>query len=552
MKTENSLSARARKTFLWGLPILLVIWIIIKGFVSSSIYNAQQAGWEKLQDYKGHGVTTKIVIDDEDRAWIGYMGYGVGMWDGEKTTIYNTSNSEIGDDQVLAIFVDTKDNLWVGTEAGLSVFDGKEWVTYATTNSKLASNKVTSIAVDQEGRAWIGTDNGVSVFTGDEWKTYTTSNSKLLDNGIGSIAIALDGATWIGTGGGISIFDQGEWINFTPENSNLSKGYVTEIVFDQEGRAWVGVWGASISVYDGENWINYTAESPGLAVYNTEGYLHPRDLMIEGSAIDPNGKVWIGTSGRGVSVWDGATWTTYTYENSGLNSYGVYDLAAFSTGEILIDTPQGSPWIFSNEGQQPVSPSLLSVYDFFRSIYSNYCVLPLIVTLWLAIVYSMLKHGEIEYRRYLGKFPNFKIETDNFIKGLPKFRVVIGYIGLGFIGAVLALLGFYLYCSVFSCGDEWGLALIIFSIPAVVAGSVYGFITGGISRKWWGAFFGGIIGGAIGFLYFPVDEAVVWLGVVIGAPLGFVFGKGNRVWSTLLGGIIGFSFAIICGVIFGW
>jgi len=201
-------------------------------------------------------------------------------------------------------------------------------------------------------------------------------------------------------------------------------------------------------------------------------------------------------------------------------------------------------------------PILLVIWIIVSSsvsyFYSVFCILPLIITMWLAIVYSMLKRGEIKYRRYLGKFPNFKIETDNFIEELPKFRVVIGYIGLGFIGAVLALLGFYLYCSVFSCGDEWGLALIIFSIPAVVAGSVYGFITGGISRKWWAAFLGGIIGGIVGSLYFPVDEAVVWLGMVIGALLGLVFGKGNRVWSALLGGIIGFSIAIICGVIFGW
>ena len=184
--------------------------------------------------------------------------------------------------------------------------------------------------------------------------------------------------------------------------------------------------------------------------------------------------------------------------------------------------------------------------------YSVFCVIPLIITLWLAIVYSMLKREEIEYGRYLGKFPNFKLETDNFINGLPKFRVVISYIGLGIIGAVLALLGFYLYCSAFSCGDEWGLALIIFSIPVVVAGSVYGFITGGISRKWWVAFLGGIIGGVVSFLYFTVDEAVVWLGMVIGAPLGFIFGKRKKVWAALLGGIICFSIAILCGAVFGW
>ena len=183
---------------------------------------------------------------------------------------------------------------------------------------------------------------------------------------------------------------------------------------------------------------------------------------------------------------------------------------------------------------------------------SVFFVLPLSITLWLAIVYSMLKRGEIEYGRYLGKFPKFKIGIDNFIPSLLEAGVFIGYIGLGFIGAVLAILGFYLYYSAVYGSGEWVLALIIFSFPALVAGAVYGFITGGISGKWWAAFLGGIIGGIVGFQYFYADETVAWLGMVIGALVGFLFGKGKRVWATLFGGIIGFAIAILCGVIFDW
>jgi len=187
--------------------------------------------------------------------------------------------------------------------------------------------------------------------------------------------------------------------------------------------------------------------------------------------------------------------------------------------------------------------------NYFISIFF---VLPLIITLWLVVAFSMLKRGEIEYGRYLGKFPKFKIRIDNFIPSLLEAGVFIGYIGLGFIGAILAILGFYLYYSAVYDPGEWEIVFFIAPIPALVAGPVYGVIVGGTSRKWWTAFLGGIVGGVVGFHSLFADETAAWLGIVIGALVGFVFGKRKRVWATLLGGIIGFAIAIICGFVFDW
>jgi ligand-binding sensor domain-containing protein len=76
-------------------------------------------------------------------------------------TTYNTSNSGLAHDDVLAIAIDASANKWFGTyDGGVSKFDGTNWTTYNTSNSGLASNEVLAIAIDASGSKWFGTQGG--------------------------------------------------------------------------------------------------------------------------------------------------------------------------------------------------------------------------------------------------------------------------------------------------------------------------------------------------------------------------------------------------------
>jgi ligand-binding sensor domain-containing protein len=56
----------------------------------------------------------------------------------------------------------------------------QKWTTFDTANSGLAGNSVIAIAVDKQGNKWFGTDGrGVSKFDGATWTTYTTIHSVL-------------------------------------------------------------------------------------------------------------------------------------------------------------------------------------------------------------------------------------------------------------------------------------------------------------------------------------------------------------------------------------
>jgi diguanylate cyclase (GGDEF)-like protein len=62
-----------------------------------------------------------------------------------------------------------------------------------------------AIAVDGRGWVWLGTDAGLLVWNGQEWRQFT-QESGLIWNDVnqGTITVAADGSLWIGTSGGIA------------------------------------------------------------------------------------------------------------------------------------------------------------------------------------------------------------------------------------------------------------------------------------------------------------------------------------------------------------
>jgi len=123
---------------------------------------------------------------------------------------YDTSNSGLAHNSVLAIAIDASGNKWFGTAGGVSKFDNTNWTTYNTSNSGLAYDLVWTIALDASGNKWFGTiGGGVSKFDGTNWTTYNTSNSGLASNGVYAITIDALRNKWFGTrDGGVSKFHE--------------------------------------------------------------------------------------------------------------------------------------------------------------------------------------------------------------------------------------------------------------------------------------------------------------------------------------------------------
>jgi len=79
-----------------------------------------------------------------------------------------------------------------------------------------------------------------------------------------------------------------------------------------------------LAKFDGTNWT----------VYNTSNSGIPGN-SVESLAIDPQGKIWVGTDG-GLGKFDGVNWAVYNRDNSGLLWNSVSALAIDAEGNIWI------------------------------------------------------------------------------------------------------------------------------------------------------------------------------------------------------------------------
>jgi hypothetical protein len=240
--------------------------------------------------------------------------------------------------------------------SGVSKFDGTNWVTYLSGDGP-ACNWVNAIASDPAGNMWFGIKSeyaedcygvgGVSKFDGANWTTYTTADG-LADDSVTAIASDSAGNMWFGTEGyGVSKFDGTHWTTYITSDG-LAGNWITAIASDPAGNVWFGTRydcnkvgqcdnGHGVSMFEGATWTTYTT-ADGLA-----------DNVVSAIASDPSGNIWVGTRG-GVSKFDGATWTTY-------NSIGNWIWAIASDAD-------GNLWFAPGSGVNDLY--------FIRSLNANY------------------------------------------------------------------------------------------------------------------------------------------------------------------------------------
>lgn len=205
-------------------------------------------------------------------------------------TNYTTDDGLINN-TVNCLTIDANDNLWFGTQEGVSYFDGTNWTNYdVNSHPDLVSNTITAIAVDKDNNLWLGTDFGVSRFDGTNWITYTDDNG-LADNRIKYINQGSDGKIWFANNDGVSILDGENWTSYVREDG-LPFGGVNFVTFDDMGNAWLGTPLGGIYIFDGNSFIATLTEDDGLL-----------NDKVRSIAIDGNQHKWIGTS-DGVSVFD--------------------------------------------------------------------------------------------------------------------------------------------------------------------------------------------------------------------------------------------------------
>ena len=323
---------------------------------------AQNPEW-MLFSPKTAGVPTAgilgVSLDPDGRVWTActdlqsLTGYGLGIFDGRKWTVYNTGNSKLPANSAFAFAFDKSGNAWIGTinfwgptgGYGLVKFSGTNWTVYTTRNSGLPSDNIWAGTIDPKGRIWLATGAGVAGFDGTIWTVFNNRDVGLPKNWFSAIAADPKGNIWVGTyetGGGVAKFDGQTWTAYTRQNSGITDDTVLNIAFDPAGNTWFSgnnqvIVAGSLVKFGGENWTTYTTANSKL----------PGGWAL---TVDSQGTIWAGGGGilgyfsdntGGLGRLDGQTWTVYKRANSGMPARKVWGLASDRYGNIWMGTESG-------------------------------------------------------------------------------------------------------------------------------------------------------------------------------------------------------------------
>jgi signal transduction histidine kinase/ligand-binding sensor domain-containing protein/CheY-like chemotaxis protein/AraC-like DNA-binding protein len=358
-----------------------------------------------IPDEISKGLVLSILVDRRQRVWIGAKN---GLYridpqgrDNEYINFLQPLPDETGSPTVKSMTEDKDGNIWVGTYSGLFKLnaDGKviRNFRYESGNkNSLSTNMVFAITLENDHHLWICTDAGLNILNtrdanitryGPDARIQFSLNNK----SVRSILIDNEGICWLGTyKGGVNKYDKNLPI-FGLKRADvndpygLSAPFVTAFAETRSGELFVGTDGGGLNLYNRDSNLfrkfpinpkNKSAAS-GLAILTLE-LVSDHELWIgtfqdglfqlnpktgtyiqyrrgkDSSSLssneifclrkDPSGKLWIGTNGGGVNLFDPTTKRFERFYNQGtpvsqrsipLNGY-IRDILQDKSGKLWI------------------------------------------------------------------------------------------------------------------------------------------------------------------------------------------------------------------------
>jgi hypothetical protein len=254
---------------------------------------------------------------------------------GDSPTNFTPVNSGLANSQVKTLLQTSDSGWWIGTQKGLSYYDRSSgWKTYLGQDMGLTSDQINTLAEDSQGRIWVGTNGGAAVLEDGHWKTYTRQNSGLKDNAVFAIAFQPTNSVWFGHLKGVNRLDlqTNSWDYYDLSVYGFGWGGTVDLLVDRQNRLWAGTIGSGLNMWDGKEWTGFRVSNSGLPQNNV-------DRILEA----PDGTLWVGCSfpaepGGVLASFDGETWKTFDASMSGYSGAEALSLAMDANNRLWIGT----------------------------------------------------------------------------------------------------------------------------------------------------------------------------------------------------------------------
>jgi len=229
-----------------------------------------------------------VRIGPEGDLWVGTEAHGAA-----RLHVQTGAIEPIGEAQGLlgkspyTLRFDHNHRLWAATETGL--FLARPPYRKFSRVSELPPKQMWAIAQGSDGTIWAGGSGGLFSYSNRRWRTFTRADG-LSNQEVLALGTSANGTIWVGYrfGGGIDRVRMNDG-KLAVEKGVQRAGTVGLVYFlepDASGLLWVGTE-RGVDTWDGSRWSHYDM-SDGLA-WN--------DCNLNAFAEEPNGAVWIGTSG---------------------------------------------------------------------------------------------------------------------------------------------------------------------------------------------------------------------------------------------------------------
>jgi signal transduction histidine kinase/CheY-like chemotaxis protein/ligand-binding sensor domain-containing protein len=211
-------------------------------------------------NYKLFRELRALNMDQYGNLWIGTYKNGVYRYEpSTKTFIHLDDSVGLSHPEVLEIFKDNEDNMWVGTGDGVNLWqeDSQRFVSFKSDKNipeSLLGNIIQDVHQCRNGKIWIATQKGLNLYIPEtkSFKHFSEKNG-LPTSLIRAIADDKNGHLWLTTNKGISKLDplSEKVINYDSQNGLLGSSYYAN------------------SLIEGRDETLFTSSQRGIEFFNT-------------------------------------------------------------------------------------------------------------------------------------------------------------------------------------------------------------------------------------------------------------------------------------------
>jgi len=114
--------------------------------------------------------------------WIAFDNGSIATFDGANFVVMRDAlTKDFPYAMVTAMLFDVNQTLWVGfDDAGLGKYDGTEWTFYTSADSELPDDDITGLELDSDGKIWISTNGGGIAILEPQVTSITSMERKLM------------------------------------------------------------------------------------------------------------------------------------------------------------------------------------------------------------------------------------------------------------------------------------------------------------------------------------------------------------------------------------